>query len=446
MTLCDRMLSGFRYSNVDNVNMLHPVSYLPEIIEIKDQIRRLTSVPVVIGGPGASLMPSNIFKLLEADYIVVSDGEESFVNLLECLDKGIPPTEVPGVGMIVNGEFHLTRPRLTSFSSGSCELGRWVDVSPYQSIGSSYNIQTKRGCRQRCIYCTYNQSIEGNSLRLRSPVEVVDEIEMALVKFRPKTFEFVDSVFNDPLEHTTALLEEIVRRPWKAEFTAMGVHPRNLDRSFLDLMWRAGFRSFMITPDSASNRMLRNYGKGFTTDDVVRSVEAINMTSFAAWWFFMIGGPGENNESLRESLDFALRYLQKNGRSVTHIAHFFTGVHIYPGTRLWEMAVSDGLLRGDIDPLEQLWYVSEDLDLELAVKQMTDAASRCPEIFLGFDERILSFSSVAAPIFKLLQLPKPVLEVFSGRQSVRAEHRNSVYVSTDRHGRNDQKCAQAPGL
>jgi radical SAM superfamily enzyme YgiQ (UPF0313 family) len=403
---------GLSVRNVDNVNMLHPVSYLPEIIAIKDQIRSLTTVPVVIGGPGASLMPRNIMKLLGADYIVVSDGEESFVKLLGCLENGNSPAGIPGVGMMVDGRFHLTRPLLTKFSSGTCELGRWIDITPYQRIGSSYNVQTKRGCRQRCIYCTYNQSIEGNSLRLRSPVEVVDEIEMALAKFHPKTFEFVDSVFNDPLEHTTALLEEILRRPWKAEFTAMGVHPRNLDQAFLDLMWRAGFRSFMITPDSASNRMLHNYGKGFTKDDVVRSAEVINQTSFAAWWFFMIGGPGETNKSLQESLDFALRYLQKNGRAVTHIAHFFTGVRVYPGTRLWDTAMAEGLLNGDIDPLEQLWYVSEDLDLELAVNQMTEAASQCPEIFLGFDERILSFSRVAAPIFKLLHLPKPYWRYF----------------------------------
>ncbi len=58
---------------------------------------------------------------------------------------------------------------------------------------------------------------------MRSPIDVADEIEEVLSKYHPKTFEFVDSVFNDPLEHSTAILEEIVRRPWKAHFTAMGM-------------------------------------------------------------------------------------------------------------------------------------------------------------------------------------------------------------------------------
>jgi radical SAM superfamily enzyme YgiQ (UPF0313 family) len=242
---------------------------------------------------------------------------------------------------------------------------------------------------------------------------VVDEIEEALHKYRPETFEFVDSVFNEPLDHSVEILEEIVRRPWKANFTAMGVHPRNLDDRYLDLMWRAGFRSFMITPESASDKMLKSYRKGFTTADVTRAAEAINRTAFAAWWFFMIGGPGEDNETLQDSLDFALRHLQKNGRPATHVAHFFVGVRLYPGTKLWEMALKQGFIDDRCDPLRNLWYVSEDLDLDRAVEQMTRAASNSPEIYLGFDERILVFSKAAAFFFKVFKFPKPYWKYFT---------------------------------
>ena len=112
------------------------------------------------------------------------------------------------------------------------------------------------------MYCTYNQSLEGARLRLRNPIDVVDEIEDALKKYGPDTFEFVDSVFNDPVDHSMSILEEIIKRPWKARFTAMGVHPRGLDKQYLALMWRAGFRSLMITPESVSDTMLANYSKG----------------------------------------------------------------------------------------------------------------------------------------------------------------------------------------
>ncbi len=403
---------GLSIRNIDNVNMLHPVTYIPEVAQVVRRIRFTTDVPLVLGGSGAALIPEKILRLLNADFIVVSDGEESFVSLLESIDQNRDPIDIPGVGFLKNDSFHFTKPRLANFEQHRPDLGRWIDMQPYLKIGSSYNIQTKRGCRQSCIYCTYNQSLEGNRLRLRDPIAVVDEIEEALRKYSPSTFEFVDSVFNDPPEHTYAILEEIIRRPWKADFTAMGVTPRNLSSEVLDLMWRAGFRSFMITPESASPEMIANYRKGFVAEDVIRAAEAINKTAFAAWWFFMIGGPGETNSTLQESLDFALKYLQKNGRPVTHVAHFFIGVRVYPGTRLWEIAIRDGFVKEPADPLKLLWYLSERLDLEQAVEQMTSAAAKCPEIFLGFDERVLVFSKWAAALFGILRLPRPYWRYF----------------------------------
>lgn len=398
---------GISVRNIDNTNMFHSISYLPEVVDLMRHVRSLTQVPVVLGGSGASLMPESVLRLVGADYIIVSDGEESFCELLECLKNDIRPSGVPGVGFIEQGVFRLTSPRLTTFKSSSPDIGRWIDTSPYQNIGSSYNIQTKRGCRQRCVYCTYNQSIEGNRIRLRPPEEVVDELEEAYLKYRPKTFEFVDSVFNDPIDHSKSILEEIIRRRWKADFTAMGVHPKGLDDEYLKLMWRAGFRSFMITPESVSDVMLRNYKKGFSKDDVIKAAEAINRTSFAAWWFFMIGGPGETNHTLQESIDFVLAQLRKNDRPVTHVAHFFLGVRIYPTTQLWEIALEEGFVNSQTDPAKPVWYVSDRLYLDRAVEQIFGAAARCPEIYLGFDERMLSFSKAIATFCRIFHKPRP---------------------------------------
>jgi radical SAM superfamily enzyme YgiQ (UPF0313 family) len=185
-----------------------------------------------------------------------------------------------------------------------------------------------------------------------------------------------------------------------------------LDRKYLDLMWRAGFRSFMITPESASSTMLKNYRKGFCRDDVLRAAECVNKTCFAAWWFFMIGGPGETNQTLQESLDFALEYLQKKSRRVTNVAHFFIGVRAYPGTILWNMAIESGFVQPGSDPLVPTWYLSEELDLDRAIDQMTRAAAMSPEIYLGFDERILEFSRLAAMFFDVFKFPMPYWQHF----------------------------------
>ncbi len=398
---------GVSLRNIDNANMLCPVVYLPSVLKIVQVIRELTDAPLVLGGSGASLDPRGVLEFLQGDYIIVSDGEQSFVKLLEALSRDACPAHIPGVGMRHQGKFHLTPPQLTCFPLGNPRLGKWLDLLPYEKMGSSYTVQTKRGCRMRCIYCTYNQVLEGKHLRLRSPAEVVDEIEEAFHKFNPETFEFVDSIFNDPLDHCRAILEEIVRRPWKARFTTMGVSPRNLDTELLHLMERAGFVSFMITPESASETMLANYQKGFGLEDLHRAAEAISRFAFPVFWCFLVGGPGETADTLQETLDFIGQYVVRRQGLAINLAHIFLGVRLYPGTNLWQTALEEGFIPDRCNPLQPLWYLSRDLDLDLAIDRLYRAACRWPELTLGDVEKFFPLTRLLASLGKVLPLAKP---------------------------------------
>jgi len=398
---------GLSVRNVDNANMLRPVSYLPGVRELVAQVRRLSVAPVVLGGSGASLMPEAVLRHVGADAVVVSDGEVSFLRLLDALALGRSWAGIPGVGFIQKARFHLTPPDFPPFRFEAPDVGQWVDMEPYESLGGSYNVQSKRGCPYRCIYCTYNSSLEGHRLRRRDAREVVDEIEETVLKHRPRTVEFVDSVFNDPPDHMRAILEEIVRRSWKADFTAMGVQPLHLDREMLDLMWQAGFRSFMITPESASDTMLSSYRKGFCRDQVIQAAEALAHTRFSVWWCFLLGGPGETHATLQETLDFCRQYLRLKRGSARHVAQLFFGVRLYPSTDLWRSALREGIIAPDADPIQSLWYVSPELNVGHALDQMEAAAAMCPEIMLGYDEGYLFLSSLAAGLCRLLREPPP---------------------------------------
>ena len=398
---------GVSLRNLDNANMLRPVFYLPSALEIVQVIRALTTAPLVLGGSGASLDPHGVLEFLHGDYLIVSEGEKSFVDLLDALNRGESPTDIPGVAMWRQGEFHVTPPQLTSFPPGNPRPARWVDLTPYEKMGVSYTVQTKRGCRMRCIYCTYNQVLEGNHLRLRAPSEVVDEIEEALYQFKPEAFEFVDSVFNDPVDHCREILEEIIRRPWKARFTTMGVSPKNLDVQFLQLMQRAGFTSLMISPESASETMLTNYQKGFGLEDVRRAAEAINQFSFPVIWYFLVGGPGETNRTLQETLEFIGRYLVRPKGPPHNLANIFLGVRIYPGTKLWHLALEEGLIHDQSNPLRPLWYLSRELDLDRTMRQLYRAACRWPEIALGDMEKYLPLTKIFGVTRKVFPFPKP---------------------------------------
>ncbi len=420
---------GISIRNIDNCNMLHPRSYLEEIKAIVTEIRTMTDACVVVGGSGASIYPRGVLEYLEVDYIVVSEGEEAFPRLLEHIEKGLSPEHAPGVGFTRDGRFILNPPALISFERTRADVGRWIDLRPYQAMGSSYTIQSRRGCRNKCIYCTYNQLLEGQAMRLRDPRDVVDEIEEAILRYHARSFEFVDSVFNDPFDHCVQLLEEIIRRPWMASFTAMGVSPRGLDAGFLQLMQRAGFNSFWVTPESACSTMIRNYRKGFTLDDIVAAADAIRTTNFTVLWDFLIGGPGETNQTLQETLDFIVEDLVRDTRPPYYTINFFLGVRVYPGTTLWDIAMSEGFVSSQSDPLQQLWYVSPSLDLDRALDQMVEAARSCPEIISGIDEKYLELSGIARFFGKFVTIPKLYWRLmYAGNKMVR---KTALRVSFD---------------
>ena len=395
---------GLSVRNIDNVNMLHPVSYVRDAQRIADWIRQCTDAPLVIGGSGASLLPRELLRALKADYVVVSDGEESFVRLLDSLSKGDYAPAIPGVGYQENSVFVLTPARLGAFPVPRPHVDSWIDFSGYNKLGAGYSIQSYRGCSHRCIYCLYPSKLQGNRIRRRDPKEVVDEIEEVLHRLRPKSFEFVDSLFNEPIDHCLSVLEEIVRRPWKATFSATSLSPTKLDKRFLSLLWRAGFRSFHVSPESASPDMIAAYGKPFFYDDVRRAAEAIADTSFKVLWFFMVGGPGENARTLQETLDFCAAHLRNDRKCCTQVANVMLGVRLYPETQLWETAQRQGYVSCRSDPLEQLWYLSPDLDIAQSIHQLVKAALSMPEIISGMDERFMRFSHVMSAAARLVGL------------------------------------------
>jgi radical SAM superfamily enzyme YgiQ (UPF0313 family) len=397
---------GLSIRNIDNVNMLHPITYLPGIRKIAQFIREISSAPIVLGGSAVSLNPNGIIRYVNADYIVVSDGETSFLKLLKALENGAGAKNIPGVGIIKDGDFHFTPRDIKGIGFGKSNMGQWVDIKRYLKSGALYSIQAKRGCCYKCIYCVY-QIIEGNAFRLREPREVVDELEEAHFKYGATDFEFVDSVFNRPFDHCVEILEEICRKPWKARFTATAVTPQRLDRQILDLMWRAGFRSLALSPESASEKVSRNYGKSFSIDDLVAAAEHLNKSDINSFWFFLLGGPGENSQTIGETIDFIQKYLTTPEHPPYHSINMFLGVRIHPGTTLWDIALKEGFISKNRDPLQQCWYISKDLDLERTIEQMMEAAVRCPELFLGFDEKALKFSRPIAAIGELVNMPKP---------------------------------------
>ena len=168
---------GLSIRNIDNNDMRSPEFFLEGLPDLVQNIRELSAAKIIIGGAAVGVMPEEILRFSEADFAVLGDGESATPELLERMGNGDGVT-TPGIARISDGEF-ISAPRSATALSGACMLpnfSRWIDVGAYLSRMSTVPLQTKLGCRYKCIYCTYRK-IEGESYRLCSPERVVEAVD-----------------------------------------------------------------------------------------------------------------------------------------------------------------------------------------------------------------------------------------------------------------------------
>ena len=220
-----------------------------------------------------------------------------------------------------------------------------IDFTHYGEKGA-YSVQTKRGCSHGCIYCTYPW-LEGTNFRTRNPKDIVDEIEQAHDRLGNIMFEFVDSTFNDPPGHAEVICNEIIRRRLKLRLRTMGINPRNSSEKLFELMMAAGFAQIDATPDTASPTLLTNLRKGFELHEVRQMANSIKKFNLPTMWFFLFGGPGENEKTFNETIDFVDQYI--NPEDLVYMA---SGLRIYPNTPLEKTALMEKVIK----PGQSLMY------------------------------------------------------------------------------------------
>ncbi|HLB25277.1 MAG TPA: radical SAM protein [Nitrospirota bacterium] len=319
---------------------------LPSYKETVAALRRVTDAPIVLGGPGFSIMPRRIMEYLGVGLGVVGEGEEAAVALVRALEEGNDPALVPGVCALRDGRFVHTPAAHIDGGAMRAPAWRHFPARGYDMAG----VQSKRGCSFGCVYCTYPM-LEGRRLRLRPPKDVVDELQRALENGTGCPSYFVDNVFNNPKGHAEAVCDEITARGLDISWGCLA-SPAGLDAAMLRKMKDAGCESVEIGADSLSDRALKGLGKAFGAEDVKKAVRACREAGMLHMLFLILGGPGEDEHTLKETFD-ALDELRPD--KVFAVA----GIRVYPGTPLEARAREEGVLRADEDLLWPKFYESE---------------------------------------------------------------------------------------
>jgi radical SAM superfamily enzyme YgiQ (UPF0313 family) len=362
---------GLSVRNIDNNDMKNPAFFVEDILPLVKTLRRRTGAEIVLGGAAVSVMPEEIMRHTGISTAVLGDGEIVFPELLARRSTGSSIHDVPGVAWLEDGKY-CSAPEDPAIAAGNRhlpDLSKWLDISRYRSRMSAAPVQTKLGCSFHCIYCTYRK-IEGGTYRFFDREGVLDGIKR-LAASGLRDLEFVDNVFNHPYDHAITLCEDLLKMKPGLRFYSLELNPRFIDDRLIRLMVQAGFKGIGITVESASGVVLDRLGKGYSTDSVYRAAETVRRHGLPCLWIFMLGGPGETETTLKETLHFAERHIRTGDT-----AFFNVGIRIYPGTELESVARDQGVLHVQReDMLRPVFYLSPDIDLQAMSAKIKDSMS-----------------------------------------------------------------------
>ena len=338
--------------NADNNDSVDTRNYLPELASLVGVVRANSTAPVVLGGSGYSLFPREIIEMTGADYGVVGPGEHVVAGLVETLRRGADPGGIPGLVRFRDGAIVMGRPAVAPPASPRLRrdpaLLEW-----YWRRGGVPGVRLGRGCPHRCIYCTY-PVLDGRSTVATDPGASVAEAARLDARHGIDQFVLVDSVANIDPRRLTAFALGLRDAGSRARWTGYFL-PREIREPDV-LLWReGGLDGVEFGVDTLHPELLRAWGKGFGREDVEDAVAACVSTRMPHAIYLILGGPGETEETLETTLAAASRFSMA-------AVFAFVGMRIYPGTRLREIAVREGVIAEGESLLTPRFFLSPRLD------------------------------------------------------------------------------------
>ncbi len=195
------------------------------------------------------------------------------------------------------------------------------------------SLYTGRGCKSRCTFCLWPQTVGGHRYRVRSVDHVIEEIRRAKDWFpQVKEFFFDDDTFTDNLPRAEAIAKELGKLgvTWSCNAKA------NVPRATLEALRNNGLRLLLVGYETGNQQILHNIKKGMRVDVARRFTKDCHELGITIHGTFILGLPGESRETIEETINFAAD-INPHTIQVSLAAP-------YPGTELYRQAIENGWL------------------------------------------------------------------------------------------------------
>lgn len=285
------------------------VSVLP-INEIIEFIRKHNqAAKIIIGGPFVSTQvrlqePQDLEYFLEsvgADfYIDSSQGEAALVNLIHSLKHGLPVDRVNNIYYkSKSNDKYISTPILKENNRLSRNMVDWHLFRGH--VGEFVNIRTSISCPFSCAFCGFPQ--HAGEFQTAGVEDIERELNLLNTLDTVRSVQFIDDTFNIPEKRFKEILRMIIGNGytfrWHSHFRCQYV-----DRETIELMKQSGCDGVFLGIESGSNKMLKIMNKAARVEDYQRGVDLLKRYGIITYGSFIVGFPGETDETLHETIKF----------------------------------------------------------------------------------------------------------------------------------------------
>jgi len=333
----DNILEIITKENPDVVGIGCLTAEYNTVMDLSNRIKsKGLKTKVVLGGVHTTIFPYQTLVDSKADFVICGEGEIAFTKLVL---NNFENNKIKGVYSLSDltedsKDIQLCpqEENLDSFPFPS-----WEKIRPesyrkrpagliYSKMPIGY-IMTSRGCVCPCTFCA-NPFLSNKRVRFRSIENVIAEMKLLVEKYGVKEIKFLDDNLAFKKEHIMSLCNAIISNNLKITWACTsGLRAANLDEEIVSLMKKTGCYNFNIGIESANRQILLNVKKQETPEQFTKAINLAHKYGIVCGGFFIFGLPGETKETMRQSIDFAVK------SELTLVT--FNILDILPGSQMW---------------------------------------------------------------------------------------------------------------
>ncbi|MGD9054525.1 MAG: cobalamin-dependent protein [Desulfobacterales bacterium] len=318
-----------------------------DIAQIAKQV--IPKVKVVFGGIGATFLWSHFLAHFpQVDYVIIGEGEYSFLNLIQCLEAGeMQKTErIEGLAYRRSGQ--VIRNQNTELI---CDL----DQLPIPSQYFRYqHVSLTRGCAARCDFCGSPQ-FWGRQVRFHSADYFVEQLSL-LTRQGTRFFYVSDDTFTINAKRVINICQKIIEAKLDIQWAAISrVDMINAD--ILYWMRKAGCIQISYGVESGSEKIRKLLGKHISQQQICQAFKLTQQYGIMARAYFIYGCPQESWQTIEQTIELM--------NAIKPLSAIFYILDLFPGTALYDDYKKREKVSDDIwlNRIEDIMYFETDPSL-----------------------------------------------------------------------------------